>query len=120
MKIPPRANNITRQYSKELKLMFLQFLKTNNALKKYKYNIIEQSIDASKIGDVMNILACKRFIVYNSQHRQGFQYYQYFTQLINYAFCWANTLQGHKYWENLSMEWEKKVKSFVLEKGIKV
>ncbi len=116
MKIPPNANNIAMEHSKELKLKFLQFLKTNDAFKKYKQNIIAQSIDKSRLGDALSILSCQKFILANSRLGQDFQYYQYFTQLINYAFCWSETTQGHDYWEDLSVKWENEVEAFVLEK----
>ena len=110
------SNNIAEQYSKEIKLKFLQFLKKHNAIEKYKQNIIKQSIDKSRLGDVLSILSCQKFIVANSSHGQDFQYYQYFTQLINYAFCWSETPQGHNYWEGLSVKWENEMEAFVLEK----
>ena len=116
MRVPPNANDITMEHSKELKLKFLQFLKANDAFKKYKQNIIAQSIDKSRLGDVLSILSCQKFILANSIHGQDFQYYQYFTQLINYAFCWSETPQGHGYWENLSVKWGNEVEAFVLEK----
>ena len=116
MRILPNANDITMEHSKELKLKFLQFLKEYDAFKKYKQNIIKQSIDKSRLGDVLNILSCQKFILTNSRHGQDFQYYQYFTQLINYAFCWSETPQGHNYWENLSVKWGNEVEAFVLKK----
>ena len=120
MKIPPNADNIAMEHSKELKLKFLQFLKANDAFKKYKQNIIAQSIDKTRLGDVLSILSCEKFIMINSICGQDFQYYQYFTQLINFAFCWVDTPQGQNYWKGLSVRWENEVEAFVLEKDIKV
>lgn len=120
MRVPPNANDIAMEHSKELKLKFLQFLRANDAFKKYRHNIIKQSIDKSKLGDVLSILSCQKLLWANSRFGQDFQYYHYFTQLINYAFCWSETSQGHKYWEGLNAKWENEVKTFVLEKNIKV
>lgn len=30
-------------------------------------------------------------------------------ELINYAFSWRDTKQGHEFWERVSDEWKKKV-----------
>ncbi len=110
------TNDIAMKHSKELKLKFLQFLKANDALKKYKQNIIAQSIDKTRLGDVLSILSCQKFIAVNSRCGQNFPYYQYFIQLINYAFCWSDTPQGHDYWSELSVEWGDEVEAFILEK----
>ena len=86
-------------------------------IKKYKQNIIKQSIDKSRLGDVINILSCQKFILTNSRHGQDFQYYQYFTQLINYAFCWRDTQQGHNYWKDLNTIWGDEVLNFIRNKA---
>jgi hypothetical protein len=31
------------------------------------------------------------------------------SELINYAFSWIDTKQGHEFWENVSDEWKKKI-----------
>ena len=31
------------------------------------------------------------------------------SDLINYAFSWIDTKQGHEFWERVSYEWKKKV-----------
>lgn len=107
------SNNIAQQYSKEIKLKFLQFLKKHNAIEKYKRNIIK-NIDKRRIGDVLSILSCKKLIETNMRYERGFNHYRYYKQLINYAFCWSETSQGHDYWENLNNLWENELEKFII------
>lgn len=109
------SNNIVTQYSKEIKFKFLQFLKKHNAMAKYKHNIIE-TIDETKIGDVLSVLSCKKMIDPHMRHGQDFNYYGYYMQLINYAFCWSDTPQGHNYWENLNDLWVDELRNFIINK----
>jgi len=109
---------IAKQYNKELKLKFLQFLKEHDAFDKYKKNIMK-FINKSRFGDVINILSCPRIIDSVDYKVNGeINYYEYLTQLINYAFCWIDTPQGHKYWENLNNLWKDEVLNFIRIKYI--
>lgn len=90
---------------KELKQLFINFLKENKALKQYKVNLIEQKsnlfteyinyIDFFTIGNI------KMCIVYEE-----------FNEFINNSFTWAKTLQGHKFWETLDKKWRQTTKKY--------
>ena len=111
------TEEIVIQHSKELKLLFLNFLKENNALKTYKKNLISFSLKYSSLGlglgDKINIFSCPKL----SDHIvhaviEDDKYYRYFRELINWAFCWGETPQGHEYWSKLNLEWKTKLDQF--------
>lgn len=108
----PTCAEIAKKHSGELKLKFLQFLKEHDAFDNYKKNIIK-FINKSKFGDVINILSCPKIIdlLYNGNGEVN--YYEYFAQLIDYAFCWRDTQQGHDYWQNLNILWGNEVLNFI-------
>jgi hypothetical protein len=112
----PIYAKIAKEHSGELKLKFLQFLKEHDAFDNYKKNIMK-FINKSRFGDVMNVLSCQRIIdlLYNGNGEVN--YYEYFIQLINYAFCWRDTQQGHYYWEDLNILWRGEVLNFIRNKA---
>ena len=113
MRISPNANYIAKEHSGELKVKFLQFLKEHDAFNNYKKNIMK-FINKSRLGDVMNVLSCPKIIDNLLYIGNGeVNYYEYFTQLINYSFCWRDTQQGHSYWEELNILWINEVLNFV-------
>lgn len=75
---------------KELKQLFINFLKENNALKQYKANLIKQKsylftefINYIDFFTIENIKKCIN--------------YEEFNELFINSFTWANTPQGHEY-----------------------
>jgi len=80
---------------------FLEFLKKNNALKKYKKNIIE----LSRFRCNNNWAIClSPFTVGGVKDAVGRGRY---ADLIMYSFCWQDTNEGHKYWDKLDRKWRK-------------
>ena len=114
----PTYTKIAEQYSKELKVKFLYFLKEHDALDNYKKNIMK-FINKSRFGDVINVLSCPKIIDSLDYYRVNgeINYYEYLTQLVNYAFCWRDTPQGHDYWKDLSAEWIDEVLNFIRNKA---
>ena len=107
---------IAKEHSGELKLKFLQFLKKHDALDNYKKNIMK-FINKSRFGDVMNVLSCPKIIGLLYKVNGEVNYYEYFTQLINYAFYWRDTQQGHNYWKELNSLWKDEVIKFFQNKA---
>jgi hypothetical protein len=79
---------------------FLLFLKENNALRGYQiavreqkskyFNTIENKINIFSI-EPLKILLCK----------------EHYSELVNRAFTWAKTKEGHAYWEKLNNKWKR-------------
>lgn len=112
----PTYAEMAKEHSGELKVKFLHFLKEHDALDNYKKNIME-FINKSRFGDVINILSCPKIIDSLDKENGKVNYCEYFTQLINYAFCWRDTPQGHDYWKDLSAEWIDEVLNFIRNKA---
>jgi hypothetical protein len=110
----PTYAEIAKEHSGELKVKFLQFLKEHDAFDNYKKNIMK-FINKSRFGDVMNILSCPKILVY--QENGEVDYYNYFKQLINFAFYWRETPQGRRYWEDLNILWGDEVLNFIRNKA---
>lgn len=103
---------IAIQHKGEIKLMFLQFLKERDLMEKYKRSIMPY-IPKEKLGDVMNPLGCER-VRYMAEYANGtLNYHTYFTQLVNHAFSWADTQEGHEFWSNISDKWISEVNRFI-------
>ena len=107
-------SKILEQHRREVKLIFIQFLKKNNVLKKYKENIT-QLIPSSRWGEKMNPLSCDRL----QDRTKGFKidgtfnYETYFRELINWAFCWRDTPQGHIFWRIIDLRWKEILNDFL-------
>jgi hypothetical protein len=93
---------------KEVLKDFVKFLKEHKAYIKYRQNIADsythdyivdknenEWIRAFSYGIYMKILSNGRCPLY----------YGLCPQLINYAFTWRNTKEGHCFWSNLSTKW---------------
>ena len=107
-------SKILEQHRREVKLMFIQFLKKNKALNIYKHNLLKQNHPIELAQKVNPFLFFK--FKNHCQMNGEVDYYKYFMELINYAFCWEYTQQGHKYWKELDTKWREKVKDFVKNK----
>ena len=87
---------------------FLLFLKENNALRGYQiavreqkskyFNTIENKINIFSI-EPLKILLCK----------------EHYSELVNRAFTWARTEEGHAYWEKLDHKWRRIVRNTDLQ-----
>jgi len=85
---------------REMVAEFLLFLKENKALNGYKnavrsqkrlyFKTIENNINPFTIEPIR--------VLFNSKQ---------YCELINYAFGWANTIEGHRYWEKLDNKWRR-------------
>jgi len=83
---------------KELKQTFVIFLKDNNALKQFKENLLTQrKREFKNLTNYLDILTLDRF---NTLIEEETLY-----ELINHAFHWASTPQGHDYWSELDEKW---------------
>lgn len=100
------------QHKGEIKLMFLQFLKERDLMEKYKRSIMPY-IPKQKLGDVMNPLGCGKLRDMAECANGTLSYKIYFTQLVNHAFCWADTQEGHKFWSNINDKWVLEVSRFI-------
>ena len=112
----PTYTEIAKEHSGELKLKFLQFLKEHDAFDNYKQNIMK-FINKSRFGDVINILSCPKIIDSLYEGNGEVNYYEYFKELIDYAFCWRDTQQGHNYWKDLNDLWGDEVLNFIRNKA---
>ena len=87
---------------------FLLFLKENNALRGYQiavreqkskyFNTIENKINIFSI-EPLKILLCK----------------EHYSELVNRAFTWARTEEGHTYWEKLDRKWRRRIKDIEIQ-----
>ena len=87
---------------------FLSFLKENKALngyrealikqKRFYFKTIENHINPFTIEPIRVLLIPERY-----------------EELINMAFTWANTKEGHKYWEKLDHKWRRRIKDIELQ-----
>lgn len=71
----------------EIKKIFYRFLREENAFTFYFKNLSEDYRDASNEKLYHMVL-----------HHP--------TELINYAFSWSNTPQGHSFWNRLNDKWK--------------
>jgi len=88
---------------REMVAEFLLFLKENNALRGYKKAVREQKLPYFKtIENNINPFTIEPI-------RVLFRPKQY-CELINIAFAWASTPEGHEYWVKLDYKWRKRIK----------
>lgn len=85
---------MTEENKKKYLKIFLEFMKTNHCLHEFLFNCLEQY--KQKINNISDL-------------ENYFEYKHYTTEIINFAFCWLKTKQGHNYWEKLHFELEKKL-----------
>ena len=81
---------------------FLSFLKENNALNRYQnavkkqkrlyFETIENNINLFTIDPIKRLFNPREYC-----------------QLINRAFHWSSTPEGHTYWEELDRKWRRRI-----------
>ena len=101
-----------KELRKQILKEFFKFLKEKKVYTRYKKNIADCVVreryryetmeekrkhwyDAYQNGIYVKILCYGR-------HRLN---YERCRELINYAFCWSDTLERHNFWASLSSEW---------------
>lgn len=87
---------------REIITEFLLFLKKNNAQYKYKKNMMKQkSSHFITIENKINPLTIEPMKLLLTR--------EYYHELINCAFRWAQTEEGHNYWYKLDYKWRRKI-----------
>jgi len=87
---------------------FLLFLKENNALRGYQIAVREQKLNYfNTIENKINIFSIKPLKKLFCK--------EYYDVLVDYAFTWALTKEGHEYWEKLDSKWKRKVRGKQIE-----
>lgn len=94
------------EFEKIVKKEFLKFLKDNKAAKYYRFNLINSAKNQhfETISFDKALYPIENFLFSQLGHYTDYEI------LINYAFCWAKTKEGHQYWSNLDEKWKKKLK----------
>lgn len=81
---------------------FLSFLKENNALRGYQTAVRKQKLNHFyTIENKINIFSIKPLKKLFCE--------EYYSKLVDYAFIWAKTKEGHAYWEKLNDKWRRMV-----------
>ena len=94
---------------KKLMHLFTHFLKSNNCYKEYRTNqAIEQPHDGTKRNYFYNYKVNNDTLTYYSQNGLA-------AELINFAFRWSSTKQGHYYWNDLNLKWKRLLEKYKLE-----
>ena len=98
---------------------FIKFLSKNNVLKSYLTNISSQSyyrLDSSDKANVFSMLSiCNgAFFHINEFSRDKYRG----EELINYAFNWSRTDEGHDFWSNINRKWRTTFRNIVKNKKI--
>lgn len=95
---------MTQKKQKEVIRHFLKFLKENGVYQMYKANLMKNVNRDNYVGFTYGI---QLKVLYNpSGSKRKFSIYLA-EELINYAFCWAETPQGHDFWSHLSGRWHE-------------
>ena len=98
---------------------FIKFLSKNNVLKSYLTNISSQSyyrLDSSDKANVFSMLSiCNgAFFHINEFSRDKYRG----EELINYAFNWSRTDEGHDFWSDINRKWRKTFKDVIKKMGV--
>ena len=89
----------------EIRMEFIKFLKNNNAYDEYLYAVrdkIKEYKDYDKIKPLY--LYCLINPLVRPKLNQIFQG-KHPKDIIDRSFCWADTQQGHRFWEKLNDKW---------------
>ena len=89
--------------------LFIDFLKENNALKRFKTNILTKDLYETTPPQSVYINPLKDEEIKNC-FSNGF-----LTELINYAFLWSSTAEGENYWRKLHTMWTHKIRKMKIE-----
>ena len=99
---------------------FIKFLSKNNVLRQYITNVSLQSyyrLDSSEKENIFSTLSIRNGAFF---YRNEFQINKYKgEELINYAFNWSRTDEGHDFWLNINLKWRKTFKNVIKKIGIK-
>ena len=86
--------------------VFIRFLKEEGVYSQFKRNFKEQT--STRIvwanGSKPNFVSCDKVMsmkdfTFNIKNK---------ADILNWAFSWADTIQGHNFWEILSSKWSNK------------
>ena len=87
---------------------FLLFLKKNNALNGYRNAVKKYRRSCFKtIENIINPFTIEPI-------KELFEQEEY-SELIDLAFYWRATPEGHAYWEELDRKWRRKIKDIELQ-----
>ena len=93
---------VKRTTYRQMVAEFLSFLKGKNALNRYKNAVRKQQrLYFKTIENNINPFTIEPIKVLFNSNR--------YCELINMAFTWDETLEGHAYWEKLDFEWRKRI-----------
>ena len=72
---------------------FKRFLKEENVYPQYRRNLLNSK---------------HKYVIFNLKYKHDV--YSFFCEssiegLINHAFCWAETKEGHDFWNKLNIKW---------------
>lgn len=86
---------------RQMEAEFLQFLKENNALHKFRKNVKKQKycsfVTLENYINPFTIEPIKKLFTLEG-----------YNNLVNFAFIWSETKEGHDYWSNLDRKWGNK------------
>ena len=93
---------------REMVAEFLLFLKENNALRGYQKAVRKQKRPYFKtIENIINPLTIEPIRVLFIPKK--------YCELINLAFHWSSTLEGHEYWEKLDHKWREIIRDLEIQ-----
>jgi len=90
---------------RKLMKLFVFFLKANNCYREYRVN---QMCDKYR-GHHRNF-----FYHFSKEEYQNYKQKELAMELINFAFTWSDTKQGHAYWSELSWAWINLLRQYTL------
>lgn len=94
---------------KKLMHLFTHFLKSNNCYIEYRTNQVNHPhCSNAKRNYFYNFKVGDKEIVCYTQNGLA-------SEIINFAFTWADTKQGHRYWQDLHSDWKHIIKNYKLE-----
>ena len=97
---------------------FIKFLSKNNALEPYLTNINLQKpyrLDSWR-KDIFSMLSiCNGAFFYMNEFRRNKYGGE---ELINYAFNWSRTDEGHEFWSDINRKWRTTFRNVIKKIGI--
>lgn len=96
-------NNIKtyKELKKEILRDFTKFLKENNIYQQYRTNLLRSLINT----ECLKPNDWKVGFLYGIQMKNKKLYFERCYELINYAFIWEATPQGHTFWSKYCTKW---------------
>lgn len=118
--------NLEREQARrEIIRHFVKFLKERDVYTKYRENlmyvVVNPALCTSRMKKYRNYIGFTYGLQIKVLGNNGCGRKRTFnmaltTELINYAFCWADTPQQHGFWHKLSEEWRKYVHKNLYDK----